>query len=221
MEPERPEAARDRLVDDLVAAGRLSDERVARAMRAVPRHEFVPQAVCDHAYEDRPLRIGREQVITAPHLVAQMAELLDLRPGQTVLEVGTGSGYHAAVIAEIVGPGNVLTIERFPDLAASARAALDRTGYGEVTVLVGDGSRGLPCHPPFDRIDVTAVAPTVPVPLVDQLADDGLMVLPLGPRDGPHELVVLTKRAGRVERTSHGGVRFVPLVGEHGFEAGG
>ena len=221
MEPERAERARDRLVDGLVAAGRLSAERVARAMRAVPRHEFVPEAVRDRAYEDRPLHIGREQVVTAPHLVAQMTELLDLRPGQTVLEVGTGSGYHAAVVAEIVGPENVFTIERFPDLAASARAALDRTGHGAVTVVVGDGSMGLPRHPPFDRINVTAVAPTVPGPLVDQLADGGRMVVPLGPRDGPHELVVLTKRAGRVERTTRGRVRFVPLVGEHGFEGGG
>ncbi|KTG27982.1 protein-L-isoaspartate(D-aspartate) O-methyltransferase [Haloferax profundi] len=214
---ERPTRARQTLVESLRERGHIYTTRVAKAMAAVPRHEFVPDAVRDHAYADEPLDIGHGQVVTAPHLVAQMTELLELRPGQTVLEVGTGSGYHAAVLAEMVGPENVFTIERIPELADAARAALERTGYGDVTVVVADGSGGLPDHAPFDRINVTSVAPDVPGPLVDQLADDGRMVIPLGPRGGSHELVLLTKQDGRIERTNYGGVRFVPLVGAYGF----
>lgn len=209
--------ARRRLVEDLRGRGRLRSTQVAEAMETVPRHEFVPPTVRDRAYEDRPLEIGREQVVTAPHLVAGMTELLELQPGQSVLEIGTGSGYHAAVMAEVVGPENVFTVERFPDLARAARDALARAGYGDVTVVVGDGSRGLPGHPPFDRISVASVAPEIPRPLADQLAEGGRLVIPLGPRDGPHELVLVTKRGGRLEQTDHGAVRFVPLVGEHGF----
>lgn len=211
------ERARGELVEHLRERGHLYSTRVTKAMETVPRHEFVPEAVRDRAYEDEPLAIGRDQVITAPHLVAQMTELLELRPGQTVLEVGTGSGYHAAVIAEIVGPENVVTIERYSELANAARDALVRTGYGEVTVVVADGSHGLPCHPPFARINVTAASRDVPAPLLDQLADEGRMVIPLGPRDGPHELFLVTKLDGRIERWRYGGVRFVPLIGEHGF----
>lgn len=211
------EQPRSQLIEHLREHGHLYSTRVTKAMKTVPRHEFVPTAVRDRAYEDEPLAIGRDQVITAPHLVAQMSELLELRPGQTVLEVGTGSGYHAAVIAEIVGPENVFTIERISDLAKTARDALVRTGYGDVTVVVADGSRGLPCHPPFDRINVTAGSRDVPSPLLDQLAEDGRMVIPLGPREGPHELFLVTKLNGRIERWSYGGVRFVPLIGEHGF----
>lgn len=221
MEDARVEHARQQLVANLRERGHVYSRRVAEAMETVPRHEFVPEAVRDRAYEDRPLRIGHDQVITAPHLVAQMTGLLALRPGQTVLEVGTGSGYHAAVIAEIVAPENVVTIERFPDMARSARDALVRTGYGAVTVIVGDGSIGLPCHPPFDRINVTAVGPDIPPPLLEQLAEGGRMVIPLGPRYGHHELLLVTKHDDRIERTSHGGVRFVPLIGEHGFEDDG
>lgn len=217
MDDAEARRARRRVVDDLRRRGRLRSTRVAEAMETVPRHEFVPAAVRERAYEDRPLEIGRGQVVTAPHLVARMTELLEPRPGHAVLEIGTGSGYHAAVLAEVVGPENVRTVERFPDLAGSARDALARAGYGDVTVVVGDGSRGLPGQPAVDRISVASVAPEIPGPLVDQLAEDGRMVIPLGPRDGPHELVLATKRAGRLDRTDHGAVRFVPLVGEHGF----
>lgn len=218
MDEDGSARARRDLVDRLRDRGYLHSDRVEAAMATVPRHEFVPEGVRDRAYEDRPLDIDREQVVTAPHLVARMTELLDPREGDSVLEIGTGSGYHAAVIAELGGGDTVLTIERFPDLARRARDALVRTGYGPVTVVVGDGSRGLPGHPPFDRIDVTAVAPAVPDPLLDQLAEGGRMVIPLGPRRGSHELTVVTNRDGRIERASHGGVRFVPLIGAHGFD---
>lgn len=217
MDTEEPERARQKLVEGLQERGYLYSTSVRRAMATVPRHEFVPESVRDRAYADEPLAIGRDQVVTAPHLVAQMTELLELSPGQTVLEIGTGSGYHGAVIAEIVGPENVITIERFPDLARAARDALRRTGYGAVTVIVGDGSRGLPCHSPFDRVNVTAVAPEIPDTLRDQLAENGRMVIPLGVRDGTQQLVLVTKRDGRIERTRYGRVRFVPLIGEYGF----
>lgn len=219
MEDCEAERARRRLVEDLRDRGRVYSTRVARAMATVPRHEFVPAPVRDAAYEDRPLEIGHGQVVTAPHLVADMTELLELRPGHRVLEIGTGSGYHAAVIAEVVDTENVVTIERVPELARSARTALVRTGYGGVSVVLADGSAGLPGGAPFDRITVASVAPAVPDPLLDQLAEDGRLVIPLGPRDGPHELVLVTKRDDRVEQTKYGGVRFVPLVGEHGFDA--
>jgi protein-L-isoaspartate(D-aspartate) O-methyltransferase len=209
--------ARERLVEGLRERGFVYSNRVAGAMETVPRHEFVPEDVRDRAYADEPLAIGHEQVVTAPHLVARMTELLELRSGHRVLEVGTGSGYHAAVVAEIVGPENVFTIERVPELAAHARAALARTGYGDVTVVVGDGSGGLPAFAPFDRVTVTSVAPEPPEPLLDQLADDGRMVIPLGPRYGRHRLTLVTKRDDRIERLSYGWVRFVPLIGDHGF----
>lgn len=217
MDDASAERRRRRLVEHLREAGTVHSRAVAKAIETVPRHEFVPESVRESAYEDRPLEIGRDQVVTAPHLVARMTELLEARSGQTVLEIGTGSGYHAAVIAEVVGPENVLTVERFPALARSARDALVRTGYGEVTVVLADGSRGLPCHPPVDRINVTAVGPDVPEPLLEQLAEGGRMVIPLGPREGPHELVLVSRNRGRIERTSYGSVRFVPLVVEHGF----
>lgn len=217
MNNERNEQARCQLVDHLREQDRLSTPSVAMAMETVPRHEFVPEPMRDRAYVDRPLRIGHDQVITAPHLVAQMTELLDLESGETVLEIGTGSGYHAAVIAEIVGPKHVVTVERFPDLAKSARDALVRNGYGDVTSIIGDGSSALSREASFDHINVTAVAPDIPDPFLAQLAPDGRMVIPIGPREGPHELVLVTKHDGRIERASYGGVRFVPLIGEQGF----
>lgn len=218
MDDARAERKRRELVAHLRDTGRLGSETVAGAMETVPRHEFVPTQARERSYEDRPLDIGEGQVVTAPHLVARMTELLAPSAGDRILEVGTGSGYHAAVLAEVVGPERVITIERFPRLATRARDALARTGYDDVTVLVADGSRGLPRAAPFDLISVAAVAPAVPDPLREQLADPGRMVMPLGPRDGRHRLWLLEKRDGRVERTAHGGVRFVPLVGERGYD---
>ncbi|WP_396612014.1 protein-L-isoaspartate(D-aspartate) O-methyltransferase [Haloferax sp. S1W] len=217
MDDTRAEQARRTLVSSLREQGELYSTSVAKAIATVPRHEYVPDAVTDRAYVDKPLDIGHGQVVTAPHLVARMTELLEVRPGQTVLEIGTGSGYHAAVLAEIVGAENVFTVERVPELAAAAQDALARTGYGGVTVVVADGSGGLPEYASFDRINVASVAPEVPDPLFEQLADGGRMVIPLGPRGGSHELVLVTNRDGRLERTNYGAVRFVPLIGEHGF----
>lgn len=212
-----PTAARRELVAQLRAVGEIRSDDVARAIDTVPRHEFVPDAHREHAYEDRPLDIGEGQVATAPHLVARMTELLAPTPGDRVLEIGTGSGYHTAVLAELAGPTHVSTVERFPTVGNRARRVLETTGYGETTVLVGDGSCGLD-RPAVDCLSVAAAAPSVPDSLVEQLRSGGRLVIPVGPRDGLHELVALTADDGDIERTTHGRVKFVPLVGECGFE---
>jgi protein-L-isoaspartate(D-aspartate) O-methyltransferase len=212
------ETERDHLVDSLVRRGYVVTEQVERAMRRVPREEFVPPDLRDEAYVDTPLPIGEGQTISAPHMVAIMVEKLDLLPGMKVLEIGAGSGYHAAVCAEIVAPdGHVFTIERIASLASFAEDNLKRTGYGGlVTVMFGDGTRGLPAEAPYDRVFVAAGAPDVPPPLVDQLKDDGELLIPIGGRYY-QDLVRVTKRKGRLEKENLGGCVFVPLIGEHGY----
>jgi protein-L-isoaspartate(D-aspartate) O-methyltransferase len=209
---------RERLVDSLIRKGYVVSPAVEDAMRRVRREEFVPERLKPDAYVDSPLPIGEGQTISAPHMVAIMAEKLDLNAGQSVLEVGAGSGYHAAVVAELVRPGgHVYTIERVESLARFAEANLSRAGYGDVvSVIVGDGSLGLPEHAPFDRIFVACGAPDVPEPLVDQLADGGKMLVPVGGRMY-QDLVKVEKKGGRVTRKSYGGCVFVPLIGEHGY----
>lgn len=211
-------AAKDRLILSLMRMGYIDTPEVEAAMRAVPREEFVLPELRDEAYVDTPLPIGSGQTISAPHMVAIMAEKLHLRPGMKVLEVGAGSGYHAAVASELVRPGgHVYTVERIESLAQSARKNLQRAAYSEeVTVVVGDGSKGLPEHAPYDRIFVACGAPSVPSPLVDQLADGGLMLVPVGSRFY-QDLIRVEKRGGRLMRTNEGGCVFVPLVGEHGY----
>jgi len=220
------EEARRRLVEELRRLGYIRSEKVYRAMLRVPREEFVPPEYRDLAYEDRPLPIGYGATISAPHMVAYMTELLDPDVGHRVLEVGTGSGYQAAVLAEIVAPreaprsawGHVWSIERVPELAEFARRNLERTGYADrVTVVVGDGSRGLPEHAPYDRIIVTAAAPRIPEPLVRQLAPGGRMVIPVGDLYDQVLVVVEKDLEGRVRVRGDLPVRFVPLLGEHGW----
>ncbi|WP_306060337.1 protein-L-isoaspartate(D-aspartate) O-methyltransferase [Natronococcus wangiae] len=210
------DANRDRLVERLREEGYVRSPAVAAAILTVPREEFVRAVDRARANRDVPLPIGGGQVVTAPHLVANVAELLDLAPGLTVLEVGTGSGYHAAITAELVGAENVYSIERRPDLAERARENLDRTGYSDVTVVVGDGTKGYPDHAPYDRIYVAAAGPDAPEPVLEQLKDGGRMVVPIGTRE--QTLYLVEKRDGDVSRTPFGGVRFVPLVGEYGLE---
>ena len=191
------------------------DPRVVDAMARVPRELFVPDRLREMAYDDRPLPIGEGQTISAPHMVAIMCEVLDLWEGMKVLEVGGGSGYHAAVMAEIVGPeGHVYAIERIPELAKQAVANLARAGIKNVTIVVGDGSLGLPDHAPYDRISVAASAPRVPEPLKEQLKPGGKLVIPVGIYD--QELLLVTKKDG-FEVRKYMGVIFVPLIGEHGF----
>jgi len=197
------------------AAGRATD-RVFSAMSRVRRELFVPQSQKSRAYDDTPLPIGLNQTISAPHMVAIMCYLLDLQPGMTVLEVGGGSGYHAAVMAEMVGPkGHVYSVERIVELAAWARENLKRAGIENVTVVEADGSLGLPQRAPYDRISVAAAAPSVPEPLKEQLKVGGKMVLPVGL--DYQELYLVTRKNGLlVERKM--GVIFVPLIGKKGFQ---
>jgi len=210
--------ARDRLVSSLLRTGYIITPEVERAMRSVPREEFVPPELSEEAYMDTPLPIGDGQTISAPHMVAIMAERLELRPGMKVLEIGAGSGYHAAVAAELVRPGgSVHTVERIALLAAFAAENLRRTGYSDtVTVVVGDGSKGLQEHAPFDRIFVACGAPDIPVPLTDQLADGGLMLIPVGDR-GYQNLIRVERKGKNLIKTNEGGCVFVPLIGEHGY----
>lgn len=208
-------AARDRMVEEHLRSPPrpvppIRDTAVLRAMRRVPRHEFVPPAYREHAYANRPLPIGRGQTISQPYVVAHMTELLELEPGEKVLEVGTGSGYQAAVLAEITD--SVFSVEIIEELARLARRRLRRLGYGRVRVRHGDGYRGWPEHAPFDAVVVTAAPEEIPPPLLRQLAPGGRMVLPKGPADRTQTLTVVRKRLdGTVDRREVSRVRFVPL----------
>jgi len=188
----------------------VRDARTLAALRKVPRHLFVPAALAGDAYADHALPIGHDQTISQPYVVAFMTEALGLRGGETVLEVGTGSGYQAAVLAEIAA--RVYTIEIVVPLAEEARERLARLGYRNVEVRAGDGYRGWPDKAPFDAVIVTAAAPRIPEPLKQQLKDGGRLVIPVG--DWYQELVVLTKRGDGLERRSIFPVRFVPMTGE-------
>jgi len=201
------EREREQLTERLVRRERLS-EATARALRTVPRHEFVPQAVREDAYRDRPLPIGEGQTISAPHMVAIMTELLELSPGHRVLEIGTGCGYHAAVTAAVVGAENVFSVEYYDELAEAARKTLDRTGYGDVSVRVGDGKEGWPERAPFDRAYLTCAASDFPDAVVEQIRDGGLVLGPLG---NGQQTLVRGRKNGELEREQHGRVRFVPL----------
>jgi protein-L-isoaspartate(D-aspartate) O-methyltransferase len=216
--------AREQAVDRLITAGYLSSHAVIRAMKTVPREAFLPASLQTSAYVDTPLPIGHRQTISALHMVAMMAEALNLEKGQDILEIGCGSGYHAAVVAEVVAQrteerrGHVYSIEIVPELASTARGKLRRARYEEwVTVIQGDGSVGYAEHAPYDRILVTAAAPSIPRPLIEQLKDGGFLVIPVGDRYYFQELVRLRKAGGQLVRESLGGVAFVPLRGEHGW----
>jgi protein-L-isoaspartate(D-aspartate) O-methyltransferase len=208
---EDPAVARERLVDRLVDRGYVERESTERALRAVPRHEFVPAGSRRAAYADRPLGIGNGQTISAPHMVALMTDLLRLERGDRVLEIGTGCGYHAAVTAEVVGPGNVYSVEYDTDLAAESRERLARLGY-DVAVRQGDGREGWPEHAPYDRAYLTCAPETVPAAIVEQVRRGGRVVSPEGTRR--QRLVVLTKTDRGVDRATHGGVRFVQMRGD-------
>lgn len=202
--------ARRRMVEEQLAARGIRDARVLAAMGKVPRHALVPADVRYQAYADSPLPIGEGQTISQPFIVAYMTEQLGLKGGERVLEVGTGSGYQAAVLAEIVA--EVYTIEIVPELGKRAAADLARLGYKNVTVRVGDGYRGWPEKAPFDAIVVTAAPPEVPTPLVDQLKPGGRLVLPVG--EAFQELLLVAKDARGVRKQRLLPVRFVPMTGE-------
>lgn len=213
---------RKELIQRLISEGIISSEKVAKAMKAVPRELFVPNKYKKLAYMDHPLPIGWGQTISAPHMVAMMTEVLDPEPGNIVLEIGAGSGYHAAVIAEIVcrGPnsGHVFTIERIAPLAAFAQRNLVKAGYSDcVTVIVGDGSGGIPELAPFDRILITAAAPSIPKVLLDQLTIGGKIVAPIGHMW--EQRLVIAKRISKDKIEYEYGTYciFVPLIGKYGW----
>lgn len=201
---------RNHMVDFQIKARGVSDERVLAAMRAVPRHEFVPPEQRDNAYADHPLPIGYGQTISQPYIVALMSELLRLKPGDRVLEIGTGSGYQAAILAELTD--QVYSIEIIPELAERASETLKRLGYDYVHTKQGDGYNGWEEYAPFDAIIVTCAPDHVPPPLVGQLADGGRLVIPVGPPGGYQTLWQIEKRGDQIITNNYGGVIFVPMT---------
>lgn len=199
-----------RMVDEQLRARGIRDARVLDAMARVPRHLFVPEGARTEAYGDYPLPIGHGQTISQPYIVAFMTEALKLEPSHRVLEIGTGSGYQAAILGELAG--EVYTIEIVEPLAESARKVLKEAGYRNVTVRTGNGYLGLPEHAPFDRVMVTAAPENVPPALVEQLKIDGLMAIPVG--TGVQELKILRRTAGGMETLETLPVRFVPMTGK-------
>jgi protein-L-isoaspartate(D-aspartate) O-methyltransferase len=198
------------MVEEQLRQRSIDDERVLKVMETVPRHLFVPPSLRSRAYEDGPLPIGEEQTISQPYIVALMSEALVLTGTETVLEVGTGSGYQAAVLSRLAK--QVYSIEILPRLAESARTRLATLGYDNVNVVVGDGNQGWPAGSPYDAIIVTAAAPRVPQALLDQLDNGGRLVLPVG-TDKEQHLFRLRKTGNKVTQENLGPVRFVPLVG--------
>ena len=210
MPPDPTAFDRERMVREQIAGRGVRDPRVLAALSRVPRHELVPEQMRAHAYEDRPLPIGHDQTISQPYVVAYMTEQLQLRGDERVLEVGTGSGYQAAVLAELAR--EVYSIEIVAALGERARADLTRLGYRNVEIRVGDGYRGWPEQAPFDAIIVTAAPGHVPQPLIDQLAVGGRLVLPVGGFD--QELLRIERDADGIRRERLIDVRFVPMRGE-------
>jgi protein-L-isoaspartate(D-aspartate) O-methyltransferase len=216
---------RHRLITSLQRQGYLKSSPVIQAMETVPRHEFLPPAHNQTAYDDRPQDIGFGQTISAPHMNAVMCELLELVPGLSVLEIGAGSGYHAALCAHLVQgtslgeDGHIYTIERIPELAQFAEQNIERVGLSSlITVICGDGTEGAPEYQPFDRILVTAAAPSIPPPLKDQLKVGGIFVIPVGNRAFYQNLIVVERKSEeKWEQKTIFGVVFVPLIGKYGF----
>lgn len=196
------------MVDTQIRQRGIKDPRVLDAIAEVERHQFVPDGAIDHAYRDTPLSIGHGQTISQPYIVALMTEILELEEGDTVLEIGTGSGYQAAILSRLVD--HVYTIEIVEALGVEARERLERLGYDNVTVRIGDGYRGWPEYAPFDAVIVTAAPHEIPQALVDQLAEGGRMIVPVG--DTYQELILITRKDGKVKKRSVAAVRFVPMV---------
>lgn len=210
-----PKRQRERMVNEQLKARGIADARVLAAMAELPRHLFVEEAMASRAYSDSPLPIGEGQTISQPYIVALMSELLQVQPGMKVLEIGTGSGYQAAVLAKL--GADVHTVERIPKLCASARERLLGLGLFSVHVKQDDGTMGWPSAAPFDRIIITAGGPEVPQPLVDQLAEGGRLIMPLGAAKRSQCLVTVDKTAAGIRQENVCPVAFVDLVGRHGW----
>jgi len=203
------------MVETQLVARDIMDERVLEAMRKVPRHQFVDEALQDQSYSDHPLPIGEKQTISQPFVVALMTESLKLKGGEKVLEIGTGSGYQTAVLCELAG--RVFSVERYPGLAYRANQVLQKLGYTNMIIRVGDGSMGWADDAPFDGIIVTAGTPQIPQPLMDQLTVGGRLVIPVGDRFG-QDLILVERTPESFNRINLGGVRFVDLVGKWGWK---
>jgi len=219
------ENKKEMLIARFTSNGTLKSEQVIRAFRKVPREEFIPPSQIKLAYNDTPLTIGKGQTISAPHMCIIMCELLDLQIGEKVLEIGAGSGYHAALCAEIVAPlesenpGHVYTIERIPELVELAKANLEKAGYSErVTVILGDGTEGYKEKAPYDKILVTAAGPKIPQPIKNQLAIGGRLVVPVGKLHFYQNLMIVDRVSEKkFKKQNYGGVAFVPLIGKYGY----
>jgi protein-L-isoaspartate(D-aspartate) O-methyltransferase len=210
------EIKRAELVKRLIFEGRIYSKEVEQAFLETPREVFVPDSIKKHAYLDTPLEIGNGQTISAPHMVAIMVEGLDIKKGQKILEIGAGSGYHAAIVSKLIGKdGHLYTIERHSTLAVNAKKNILDAGITNITIETGDGSRGLSKFAPYDRIYVTCAAPGIPPPLIEQLKDKGKLMIPVGKTIC--ELKLIEKKAEKLIESDLGGCSFVPLVGKHGF----
>jgi len=208
------EKAREKMVDLQIVRRGIKDPRVIAAMKKVPRHLFVSEPLRSQAYEDHPLLIEEKQTISQPYIVALMTESLRLTGHEEVLEIGTGSGYQTAILAELAD--KVFTIERIPLLAEKARKRLEELGYKNIVYRIGDGSLGWPEEAPFDGILVSAAAPSIPQPLIDQLAMGGRLIIPVGDRLS-QELVLVERVPEGIRKSFLGGVRFVDLIGKWGW----
>lgn len=206
--------ARERMVRQQIAARGIRAERVLDAMRSVPRHLFVPLESRHSAYMDGPLSIGQGQTISQPYIVALMTEALELRGHERVLEIGTGSGYQAAILSQLAF--QMYTVERIPELASRAQDLFRQLGYDNISMHVGDGTLGWLEHAPYEAIIITAAAPEIPRPLTDQLAEGGRLVAPIG-GSWSQSLVRVRKQRGHLRRQELTSVAFVPLIGQHGW----
>lgn len=202
------------MVRRLEAQG-ITDQKVLEVMRRIPRHLFIPNALWDHAYADHPVPIDRGQTISQPYIVALMTQALQLEKSDRVLEIGTGSGYQTAILAELAK--HVYTIERFPELSEKAKKLLTEAGYTNISFLVGDGTLGWPEEAPFDKIIVTAAAPEVPKALVEQLSERGRLVIPVGGRQVQALLALTKEEGGKLRREELCACSFLPLVGKEGW----
>ena len=215
MSPYPRAEERRRMVEHQIEARGIHNPRVLAAMREIPRHLFIPPPYDKSAYDDNPLPIGSGQTISQPYIVALMTELLRPEPSDNVLEIGAGSGYQAAILSRLVH--RLTTMERIPEIANLARNNIKSLGIQNVEVIEGDGTQGYPQNAPYNGIMITAATPEIPRALTDQLADGGRLLAPVGGRD-VQELVTLEKQGDRMIPQYHGGVRFVPLIGKHGWE---
>ncbi|MDD5503156.1 MAG: protein-L-isoaspartate(D-aspartate) O-methyltransferase [Candidatus Thermoplasmatota archaeon] len=205
------------MVQLLKMEGIVRTGAVEKAMLETPRHIYVPEGIRHLSYEDAPLPIGEGQTISAPHMVAIMCEALQLKPGEKVLEIGAGSGYHAAVMSRIVGgKGMIFSVERIEAVAKNATLNLEADGRVNVKVVIGDGTMGLPEFAPYDAITVTCAAPEIPKPLIEQIREGGRILIPIGRM--PSDLILAIKNGPKLEKKNLGGCMFVPMVGEYGFK---